>query len=191
MGVGGQCRGGQAVCSALGELDVLLLERPRPASQLPHNGSATPHLPRRPAPPCAAAGVTDAGLRPRPIKRVAVLGGGLMGSGIATACALAGIDVLLKEVNQKFLDVSVHSVYWSVLLLGWHAISLWLLLGDSWSLNMQAPPTPTHPTPMQAGLGRIQANLTSRVKKGRMSEAAAQAAMARVKVRRRLCVLFW
>jgi len=52
------------------------------------------------------AGVTDAGLRPRPIKRVAVLGGGLMGSGIATACVLVGIDVVLKEVNQKFLDVS-------------------------------------------------------------------------------------
>ncbi|KAL4446209.1 hypothetical protein ABPG77_003016 [Micractinium sp. CCAP 211/92] len=81
-------------------------------------------------------GVTDAGLRPRPIKRVAVLGGGLMGSGIATACVLVGIEVLLKEVNQKFLE---------------------------------------------AGLGRIQSNLASRVKKGRMSEQAAQAAMARVK----------
>ncbi|KAI3432440.1 hypothetical protein D9Q98_003993 [Chlorella vulgaris] len=80
-------------------------------------------------------GVTDAGLRPRPIKRVAVLGGGLMGSGIATACVLAGIEVLLKEVNQKFLD---------------------------------------------AGLGRIQSNLTSRVKKGRMTESAAKAAMSLV-----------
>lgn len=50
--------------------------------------------------------MTDTGLRPRPIKRVAVLGGGLMGSGIATACVLAGVEVLLKEVNQKFLDVS-------------------------------------------------------------------------------------
>lgn len=55
---------------------------------------------------CAPAGVTDAGLRPRPIKRVAVLGGGLMGSGIATACVLVGIDVLLKEVNQRFLEAS-------------------------------------------------------------------------------------
>lgn len=57
-------------------------------------------------PACSAAGVTDAGLRPRPIKRVAVLGGGLMGSGIATACVLVGIEVLLKEVNQKFLEAS-------------------------------------------------------------------------------------
>ncbi|EFN52227.1 hypothetical protein CHLNCDRAFT_59763 [Chlorella variabilis] len=80
-------------------------------------------------------GVTDTGLRPRPIKRVAVLGGGLMGSGIATACVLAGVEVLLKEVNQKFLD---------------------------------------------AGMGRIQSNLASRVKKGRMTEQMAQAAMSRV-----------
>ncbi len=50
-------------------------------------------------------GISDAGLKPRPIKTVAVLGGGLMGSGIATACALVGISVLLKEVNQQFLDV--------------------------------------------------------------------------------------
>lgn len=50
--------------------------------------------------------MTDAGLKPRPMKRVAVLGGGLMGSGIATALALAGVEVLLKEVNQQFLDVS-------------------------------------------------------------------------------------
>jgi hypothetical protein len=53
------------------------------------------------------AGVSDAGLKPRKVARVAVLGGGLMGSGIATALVLAGVDVLLKEVNQQFLDVSV------------------------------------------------------------------------------------
>ncbi len=80
-------------------------------------------------------GVTDAGLSPRPIRRVAVLGGGLMGSGIATACVLAGVEVLLKEVSQQFLD---------------------------------------------AGLGRVRANLASRVKKGRMPEAAAAAALARL-----------
>lgn len=50
-------------------------------------------------------GVTDAGLKPRRIGKVAVLGGGLMGSGIATACVLAGVDVILKEVNEKFLEV--------------------------------------------------------------------------------------
>ena len=52
-------------------------------------------------------GITDGDLKPRPIKTVAVLGGGLMGSGIATATLVAGMDVVLKEVNQKFLDVSI------------------------------------------------------------------------------------
>ena len=52
-------------------------------------------------------GITDGNLKPRPVKTVAVLGGGLMGSGIATATLVAGMDVVLKEVNQKFLDVSV------------------------------------------------------------------------------------
>ena len=50
-------------------------------------------------------GVTDQpGLRPRPINTVAVLGGGLMGSGIATACILVDVKVILKEVNEKFLE---------------------------------------------------------------------------------------
>ncbi|KXZ50410.1 hypothetical protein GPECTOR_16g584 [Gonium pectorale] len=81
-------------------------------------------------------GVTDVpGLRPRPIRTVAVLGGGLMGSGIATALVLAGKNVILKEVNQGFLD---------------------------------------------GGLGRIKANLNSRVKKGAMSTEAAAAALSRV-----------
>ncbi|KAI5650819.1 hypothetical protein M9H77_36824 [Catharanthus roseus] len=49
-------------------------------------------------------GVTDLGLAPRPIKKVAILGGGLMGSGIATALILSNYSVLLKEVNEKFLQ---------------------------------------------------------------------------------------
>ncbi|KAL3690855.1 hypothetical protein R1sor_004506 [Riccia sorocarpa] len=49
-------------------------------------------------------GVTDLGLKPRPLKRAAVIGGGLMGSGIATALILSNIPVLLKEVNEKFLE---------------------------------------------------------------------------------------
>eukprot|EP00195_Chlamydomonas_chlamydogama_P011374 CAMPEP_0202900968 /NCGR_PEP_ID=MMETSP1392-20130828/12462_1 /ASSEMBLY_ACC=CAM_ASM_000868 /TAXON_ID=225041 /ORGANISM="Chlamydomonas chlamydogama, Strain SAG 11-48b" /LENGTH=718 /DNA_ID=CAMNT_0049587441 /DNA_START=176 /DNA_END=2332 /DNA_ORIENTATION=+ len=81
-------------------------------------------------------GVTDAGLKPRRIGVVAVLGGGLMGSGIATALALAGIEVILKEVNQQFLD---------------------------------------------GGMARIKSNLASRVKKGAMKQADADAVMARVK----------
>ncbi|CAA0815783.1 Peroxisomal fatty acid beta-oxidation multifunctional protein MFP2 [Striga hermonthica] len=69
-------------------------------------------------------GVTDLGLKPRIIKKVAILGGGLMGSGIATALVLSNYQVVLKEVNDKFL---------------------------------------------QAGIGRVKANLQSRVKKGQMS----------------------
>lgn len=81
-------------------------------------------------------GVTDRGLKARKLSKIAVVGGGLMGSGIATACILAGQTVLLKEINEKFLN---------------------------------------------AGLDRIKANITSRVKKGRMSESAAAAVLGRVK----------
>ncbi len=53
------------------------------------------------SPPCHSQ------LAPAPVGVPAPsLPGGLMGSGIATACVLNGIDVLLKEINQKFLDVS-------------------------------------------------------------------------------------
>ncbi|XP_058083294.1 glyoxysomal fatty acid beta-oxidation multifunctional protein MFP-a [Magnolia sinica] len=70
-------------------------------------------------------GVTDLGLVPRRITKVAILGGGLMGSGIATALILGNIPVILKEVNEKFLD---------------------------------------------AGVGRVKANLQSRVRKGNMTQ---------------------
>src|SRR5258705_13000129 len=38
------------------------------------------------------------------IKKVGVLGCGLMGSGIAQVAAMAGFDVTVLEVEQKFLD---------------------------------------------------------------------------------------
>ncbi|KAK4857267.1 hypothetical protein QYF36_026243 [Acer negundo] len=69
-------------------------------------------------------GVTDLGLVPRRVKKVAILGGGLMGSGIATALILGNYPVILKEVNEKFLE---------------------------------------------AGIGRVKANLQSSVKKGKMT----------------------
>ncbi|XP_024032302.1 peroxisomal fatty acid beta-oxidation multifunctional protein AIM1 [Morus notabilis] len=47
--------------------------------------------------------VTDIGLKPRPIKKVAIIGGGLMGSGIATAFILSNISVVLKEINNEYL----------------------------------------------------------------------------------------
>ncbi|KAL5713117.1 hypothetical protein ACHQM5_015225 [Ranunculus cassubicifolius] len=49
-------------------------------------------------------GITDLGLTPRKVQKVAILGGGLMGSGIATALILSGYPVILKEVNDKFLQ---------------------------------------------------------------------------------------
>src|SRR5437879_7726088 len=38
------------------------------------------------------------------IRKVGVLGCGLMGSGIAQVCAMAGLDVTVLEVETKFLD---------------------------------------------------------------------------------------
>ncbi|KAF5748573.1 peroxisomal fatty acid beta-oxidation multifunctional protein AIM1 isoform X2 [Tripterygium wilfordii] len=47
--------------------------------------------------------VTDIGLKPRHVKKVAVIGGGLMGSGIATALILSNIHVVLKEISPEYL----------------------------------------------------------------------------------------
>ncbi|XP_073277486.1 peroxisomal fatty acid beta-oxidation multifunctional protein MFP2-like [Primulina huaijiensis] len=55
-------------------------------------------------------GVTDSGLKPRRIKKVAILGGGLMGSGIATSLILSNFPVILKEVNDKFLQAGIGRV---------------------------------------------------------------------------------
>ncbi|XP_021723619.1 peroxisomal fatty acid beta-oxidation multifunctional protein AIM1-like [Chenopodium quinoa] len=55
-------------------------------------------------------GVSDVGLKPRRMKKVAVIGGGLMGSGIATALLLGNIKVVLKEVNAEFLDRGLKSI---------------------------------------------------------------------------------
>jgi enoyl-CoA hydratase/3-hydroxyacyl-CoA dehydrogenase len=72
-------------------------------------------------------------LKARSIKSAAVIGGGLMGSGIATTLVSAGIKVLLKEINQELLD---------------------------------------------AGVGRVKANLQSRVKKGSLTQEKFEKTMA-------------
>ncbi|GGX96130.1 3-hydroxyacyl-CoA dehydrogenase [Streptomyces minutiscleroticus] len=41
------------------------------------------------------------GVPPRQVRRVAVLGAGMMGAGIAYSCARAGIDVVLKDVSEE------------------------------------------------------------------------------------------
>lgn len=44
------------------------------------------------------------GFEERPVRKVAVLGAGMMGAGIAYSCAKAGIDVVLKDVSQEAAD---------------------------------------------------------------------------------------
>ncbi|KAM7509531.1 hypothetical protein LguiA_019984 [Lonicera macranthoides] len=54
--------------------------------------------------------VTDVGLKPRPVKKVAVIGGGLMGSGIATALILSNTFVILKEINSDYLQKGIKMI---------------------------------------------------------------------------------
>ncbi|MGI5471957.1 3-hydroxyacyl-CoA dehydrogenase NAD-binding domain-containing protein [Streptomyces sp. CA-132043] len=44
------------------------------------------------------------GIEERKVSKVAVLGAGMMGAGIAYSCARAGIDVVLKDVSQEAAD---------------------------------------------------------------------------------------
>ncbi|XP_020175061.1 glyoxysomal fatty acid beta-oxidation multifunctional protein MFP-a isoform X2 [Aegilops tauschii subsp. strangulata] len=52
-------------------------------------------------------GVTDLGLMPRKVSKVAIVGGGPMGSGIATTLILSHYPVILKEINEKFLNAGI------------------------------------------------------------------------------------
>lgn len=54
--------------------------------------------------------MTDLGLVPRHIKRVGILGGGLMGSGIATSFLLSNYHVILKEFNDKVLEAGIERI---------------------------------------------------------------------------------
>lgn len=84
-----------------------------------------------------APGVTDQKFPVRDIQRIAVLGGGTMGSGIATALLQSGLHVVLKEVNAEFAA---------------------------------------------AGRGRIEGNLSSRLKKGKLSQAQYDEILSRLVV---------
>ncbi|MEM2143645.1 MAG: 3-hydroxybutyryl-CoA dehydrogenase [Candidatus Thorarchaeota archaeon] len=44
------------------------------------------------------------------IKRIAVLGAGQMGNGIAHVCAQAGYEVLMRDIEQKFLDNGMSTI---------------------------------------------------------------------------------
>ncbi|KAF6165370.1 hypothetical protein GIB67_018814 [Kingdonia uniflora] len=53
---------------------------------------------------------TDIELKPRQIKKVAVIGGGLMGSGIATTLLLGNIFVVVKEINTEYLQKGMKTI---------------------------------------------------------------------------------
>lgn len=55
-------------------------------------------------------GVTDQGLKPRRIRRAAIVGGGMMGSGIATNMILQQIPVLLKETDIDSLNRGIELI---------------------------------------------------------------------------------
>ena len=44
------------------------------------------------------------------IKKVCVLGDGLMGSGIAQVCAQAGYEVTMRDIEQRFVDGGMNSI---------------------------------------------------------------------------------
>ncbi len=48
------------------------------------------------------------------IKKVFIVGSGLMGSGIAQVCAQSGMEVLLNDVTQEFIDKGLKNIAWSV-----------------------------------------------------------------------------
>lgn len=48
------------------------------------------------------------------IKKVLVVGSGLMGSGIAQVCAQAGMDVLLNDASDDALNKALKTIEWSV-----------------------------------------------------------------------------
>lgn len=72
--------------------------------------------------------VTDVGLKPRNVKKVAVIGGGLMGSGIATALILSGVRVILKEINSVYLLKGIKSIEG---VFGYFGVCVFTLVADS------------------------------------------------------------
>ena len=44
------------------------------------------------------------------IKKVCVLGAGLMGNGIAQVCAQAGMEVTMRDIEQRFIDSGMKAI---------------------------------------------------------------------------------
>ena len=51
---------------------------------------------------------------PRPIKKVAVLGAGTMGHGIAQLSAQVGYEVVIRDVEDRFLESGLGKIRWSL-----------------------------------------------------------------------------
>ncbi len=58
----------------------------------------------------AVSNIPEAKGEARPIDKVGIIGGGTMGSGIATACLLAGLPVRMVEVAQEGLDRGIATI---------------------------------------------------------------------------------
>ena len=50
-------------------------------------------------------------MRVKDIEKVAVLGAGTMGHGIAEVILMAGYNVYLQDINQEFIDRGVSLIY--------------------------------------------------------------------------------
>jgi enoyl-CoA hydratase/3-hydroxyacyl-CoA dehydrogenase len=48
------------------------------------------------------------------IKKVTVLGSGIMGHGIAQVSAAAGYSVALRDIEDSFLDKAMDKIKWSL-----------------------------------------------------------------------------
>ena len=48
------------------------------------------------------------------VKNITVLGSGIMGHGIAQISAMAGYNVVLRDIEQKFLDKAMDKINWSL-----------------------------------------------------------------------------
>ena len=48
------------------------------------------------------------------IKKIAVLGAGLMGHGITQVAATAGFEVVMRDIDEKFLSSGIEKIKWSL-----------------------------------------------------------------------------
>ena len=48
------------------------------------------------------------------IKNITVLGSGIMGHGISLVSAMAGYNVVLRDIEQQFLDKAMGKIKWSL-----------------------------------------------------------------------------